>query len=202
MNIIFDLDGTLIDSKQRLYQLFQRLVPVSKLTFDQYWGFKHNRLSNELILSTEFGYSDNDIQRFVQSWMGLIESAEFLSMDSNFDGVKETLVRLSAQARLHVCTARQSRESAVTQLESLGLLNYFERLMVTEQKYSKEFIIGREVSYLTGEDWLIGDTGSDIKVAQSLGINSCAVLSGFMSHDVLVGYEPTRIIDSVVQFAL
>lgn len=202
MNIIFDLDGTLIDSKERLYQLFQRLVPVSTLTFDQYWRFKHNRLSNELILSTQFGYGDDDIRRFVQAWMGLIESTEFLSMDSNFDGLKEALVRLSVQARLHVCTARQSRESAVTQLESLGLLNYFESLMVTEQKYSKDFIIGRDVSHLAREDWLIGDTGSDIKVAQSLGINSCAVLSGFMSRDVLVGYKPTRIIDSVVQFAL
>ena len=202
MNIIFDLDGTLIDSKERLYQLFQRLVPVSTLTFDQYWRFKHNRLSNELNLSTQFGYGDDDIRRFVQAWMGLIESTEFLSMDSNFDGLKEALVRLSVQARLHVCTARQSRESAVTQLESLGLLNYFESLMVTEQKYSKDFIIGRDVSHLAREDWLIGDTGSDIKVAQSLGINSCAVLSGFMSRDVLVGYKPTRIIDSVVQFAL
>lgn len=202
MNIIFDLDGTLIDSKERLYQLFQRLVPISTLTFDQYWRFKHNRLSNELILSTEFGYSDDDIRRFVQAWMGLIESAEFLSMDSSFYGVEETLVRLGAQARLHVCTARQSRESAVAQLESLGLLNYFESLMVTEQKCSKDFIIGRHVSHLKREDWLIGDTGSDIKVAQSLGINSCAVLSGFMSRDALVGYEPTRIIDSVVRFAL
>jgi len=67
MNIIFDLDGTLIDSKQRLYQLFQHLVPASTLTFQQYWQFKHNRLSNELILSTEFSYADPDIQRFVSA---------------------------------------------------------------------------------------------------------------------------------------
>ncbi len=202
MNIIFDLDGTLIDSKQRLYQLFQRLVPASTLTFDQYWQFKHNRLSNELILSTEFGYADLEIQHFVSAWMGLIESPEFLAMDSNFEGVKDTLSRLGSHARLHVCTARQSRESAVTQLESLGLSNYFESLMVTEQKHSKTSIIERQVSDLAPEDWLIGDTGSDIKVAHSLGINSCAVLSGFMSHEALLTYKPTRIIDSVLAFVL
>jgi len=202
MNIIFDLDGTLIDSKQRLYQLFQHLVPASTLTFQQYWQFKHNRLSNELILSTEFSYADPDIQRFVSAWMGLIESPKFLSMDANFKGVKETLRRLGAQARLYVCTARQSRESAVVQLESLGLSSYFESLMVTEQKYSKTSIIERQISDLTPADWLIGDTGSDIKVAHALGINSCAVLSGFMSHEALLTYRPTRIIDSVAAFTL
>lgn len=202
MNIIFDLDGTLIDSKQRLYQLFQQLVPASTLTFDQYWQFKYDRLSNELILSTKFGYADLEIQRFVSAWMGLIESPEFLAMDSNFEGVKDTLSRLGVQARLHVCTARQSRKSAVNQLESLGLSTYFESLMVTEQKHSKTSIIERQVSDLAPEDWLIGDTGSDIKVAHSLGINSCAVLSGFMSYESLLTYRPTRIIDSVLAFVL
>lgn len=202
MNIIFDLDGTLIDSRQRLYQLFQELVPQSSLTFDQYWQFKHNKYSNEMILSVEFAYEDADIKQFVSQWMGLIESDRFLAMDTNFQGVQERLRQLGAQARLYVCTARQSRDSAVAQLKTLGLFGYFESLMVTEQKQSKDVLIRNQIPDLAHEDWFLGDTGSDVKVAQSLGINSCAVLSGFMSRETLLTYKPTRIIESVVQFSV
>ena len=36
MNIFFDLDGTLLDSKERLYYLFQHLVPECKFSFEEY----------------------------------------------------------------------------------------------------------------------------------------------------------------------
>ena len=47
MNIFFDLDGTLIDSKLRLYSLFQKLVPESILTYDEYWKYKMNKISHQ-----------------------------------------------------------------------------------------------------------------------------------------------------------
>ena len=54
MNLIFDLDGTLIDSRLRLYKLFQQLVPTSELTYQDYWAFKQENVSNEDILIKEF----------------------------------------------------------------------------------------------------------------------------------------------------
>ena len=45
MKIFFDLDGTLIDSKLRMYNLFQELVPQSNLTFVEYWEYKKNKFS-------------------------------------------------------------------------------------------------------------------------------------------------------------
>ena len=34
MNVVFDLDGTLIDSRPRMHALFADLVPESDLAFD------------------------------------------------------------------------------------------------------------------------------------------------------------------------
>lgn len=199
MNLIFDLDGTLIDSRQRLYRLFQKLVPSSRLTFESYWTLKRGKVSNETILAKEFGYDAVAIERFVSIWMESIESPEFLAFDTNFSGIHETLERLSKQARLHVCTARQHRQPTVDQIDHLGLLPFFESIMVTEQTKNKEELIAT-VSGLGPQDWIIGDTGKDILVGQSLGIKTCAVLSGFLSKKSIKPYGPDLILPIATDF--
>lgn len=201
VNLIFDLDGTLIDSRQRLYRLFQQLVPSSKLTFESYWTLKRGKVSNENILTKEFGFDAVAVECFVFDWMASIETPELLAFDTNFPGMHEALHRLSKQARLHVCTARQHRQSAVDQIDRLGLLPFFESIMVTEQSKSKEELIA-SVSGLGSQDWIIGDTGKDIKVGQELGIKSCAVLSGFLSEKSLRPYGPDLILPMATDFWL
>jgi phosphoglycolate phosphatase len=202
VNIIFDLDGTLIDSKQRLYSLFKRLAPSSSLSYGQYWEFKHKRISNETILKRELAYEDDEVIAFVKEWMRLIETPEFLKLDVNFQGMHETLLRLKEHADLHVCTARQLREPVVGQLDRLNLLPYFRTIMVTEQKHSKESLIAAHVLNLGAGDWMVGDTGKDIQVGKLLNMKTCAVLSGFLSRESLLDYEPNLILDSAVDFKL
>ena len=201
VNLIFDLDGTLIDARQRLYRLFQQLVPSSKLTQESYWDLKRDKISNETILKNQFGFEAAAIARFVADWMVGIEAPEFLAYDTNFPGMYETLCRLSKQTRLHVCTARQHRRLAIDQIDRLGLLPFFDNVMVTEQSKSKEELIA-SISSLGPEDWIIGDTGKDIQAGQALGIKTCAVLSGFLSGKSLESYCPDLILPAVTDFCL
>ena len=201
MNLIFDLDGTLIDSRGRLYHLFQQLVPSSKLSYEHYWAFKQDKVSNETILAREFGFDADAIELFVVHWMELIESRELLALDENFPDMHEALERLRKQAKLHVCTARQMRAPVLDQLERLDLLSYFDSVMVTEQNWSKEELIAT-VSDLGPQDWIFGDTGKDVQVGQALGIKTCAVLSGFLSEKSLRPYLPDLILPAVSHFYL
>lgn len=202
MNIILDLDGTLIDSKLRLYRLFQDLVPNSSLSYEQYWAFKQNKISNEALLSTHLGYGEDEITGFRAQWMALIESPSYLSLDSNFAGIETALVGLQQVANLYVCTARQLRQPALDQLASLNLLKFFKQVLVTEQKYTKQSLIASNVADLSSKDWIVGDTGKDIQVGKLLNMNICAVLSGFMSQEVLIQYGPDLIHESVISFSL
>lgn len=199
MNLIFDLDGTLIDSRLRLYHLFQQLVPSSKLTFESYWTLKRGKVSNETILTKEFGFDAVAIERFVTIWMESIETPELLAFDTSFPRMHETLHRLSKQASLHICTARQHRQPAIDQIERLGLLPFFESIMVTEQKKTKEELIA-SVSDMGPQDWIIGDTGKDILVGQALGIKTCAVLSGFLNEKSIKRYGPDVILSIATDF--
>lgn len=201
INLIFDLDGTLIDSRPRLYHLFQQLVPASKLSYESYWEFKRNKVSNEAILAKEFGYDKAAIERFFADWMERIEAPEYLLLDKNFPGMHEALERLGKKARLHVCTARQHRHMAVDQLNRLGLIGHFDSVMVTEQSRGKEELIA-DLPDVGPQDWILGDTGKDIQVGQALGIKTCAVLSGFLSKKSLWPYGPNLILPVASDFRL
>lgn len=201
MNLIFDLDGTLIDSRLRLYRLFQQLVPKSTLSYADYWILKQSKMTNEIILSKEFDFDALAIEHFKTEWMEHIEAPEYLSLDKNFPGMHEALARLGKQARLHVCTARQRQQTTVDQLVTLGLLHYFDSVMVTEQRRRKEDLIAF-IPDLSQEDWIIGDTGKDVQVGQTLGIKTCAVLSGFLSEKSLLLYSPDLILPVASDFYL
>ena len=200
MNIILDLDGTLIDSKLRLYLLFQTLATGSSLSYEEYWTLKKNKTSNATILSSRLGFDEAQIANFLVQWMSRIETQSFLALDRNFDGIHAALGALQRDADLHVCTARKFRESTMKQLIELNLLEYFQQVLVTEHKYTKKALILANVAHLSSNDWLVGDTGKDIQAGKSLNINTCAVLSGFLDEKVLRGYGPNLILDSVVQF--
>ena len=87
------------------------------------------------------------------------------------------------------------------QLASLDILHFFNQILVTEQKHSKESLIAAHVADRSLQDWMVGDTGKDIQVGKLLNMKTCAVLSGFLSRESLEGYNSDFILDSVVNFS-
>jgi len=202
VNIVFDLDGTLIDSRLRLYRLFQNLVPSSSLSYGTYWRFKKNKISNEQILISKFNYNQFQINDFVARWLQLIESPEYLALDCTFEGICTALTKLKNFADLHVCTARQSRQPVLDQLEKFGLQPFFKNILVTESAYDKETLIAAHIYELSRNDWFIGDTGYDIQTGKRLNMSTCAVLTGFLNRSNLKKYHPDLITDSVISFSV
>ena len=202
MNVVFDLDGTLIDARPRMYALFTELVPGCGLDADAYWALKHAKVSHEQILRQRLGYDEESLAAFVDAWMARIESPTLLALDENFPGMHATLDRLAAQARLHVCTACQHRQPVLDQLDRVRLMPYFTTVMVTEQAADKDVLIARHVPDLSARDWMLGDTGKDIQVGKALGLRTCAVLSGFLSRASLEPYGPDLILENAAAFAL
>lgn len=199
MNIFFDLDGTLLDSRERLYLLFQNLVPESKLSFEEYWSLKRNKITHREILEIQFCYSNQAIKLFEENWMQKIELPEWLAFDKPFEGLNNFLRDLGKRYNLYVITARQFKEIAKNQIEQLGWNNLFKEILVTEHKDEKYTLIKSTVT-TSKEDWLIGDSGKDIQTGKQLGFRTAAVLSGFLSKHKLLEYKPDIIIDTVFDF--
>ena len=197
--IFFDLDGTLIDSKQRLFELFQHLVPESELNFNQYWDLKKSKKSHSEILSSYYSYSEDFIVEFTRKWMLLIEAPVWLKYDVPFEGVSAFLNEVKVDYDLYLITARQNKNKAIVQVDSFGWECIFEEILVTEQKYEKAELIASSCSTLP-DDWLIGDTGKDILAGKELGIRTGAVTSGFMNEKTLLDYNPDIFFETVINF--
>lgn len=199
MTIFFDLDGTLVDSKPRLYHLFQELVPQSTFTFNEYWSLKQKKISHSQILRKYFKFTPNDILVFEQDWMCKIESDEFLKFDSPIDGIYEYLLLLKESGvRLYIVTARQFKDKVLEQIGRFGWNNIFVDILVTEQKLTKVELI-QSVLNKSELACIIGDTGKDIQVGKYLAIKTVAVLSGFLNKKSLLPYNPDLIVDSIVK---
>jgi len=200
MNIFFDLDGTLIDSRQRLYRLFQHLAPQSNFSFDQYWFLKRSQMNHASILKQFFDFNDSEINSFENKWMKLIEDEQYLKFDKPFEGVSDYLKSLKSKGfSLYLVTARQLKRRTLSQIDNFGWSELFQNILVTEQKVTKTSLIKPYLEF-GNENWIIGDTGKDIEAGNILMINTIGVLSGFLSEHCLKKYSPNRIVNSVLDF--
>ena len=199
MKIFIDLDGTLLDSKPRLYYLFQFLVPDSTLSFQDYWNLKQDKITNNQILANFFKYKEKDIIKFNNKWMSLIEEPQWIEYDKPHEGVEQFLDNLRQNNELYIVTARQSKDVVLMQFNSFGMNYLFKDILVTLQKTTKYNLI-RSITSTTPQDWIIGDTGKDIETGKLLGIKTTAVLNGFLSKNQLEKYAPDLIFDSIIHF--
>lgn len=202
MKLIFDLDGTILDSKKRLYQLFQSLTPESNLTYEDYWKLKYSKLKNEDILEKLFQYTKEKKTLFIDNWMSLIETDDYLKFDKPIPGVVDALQELSKENEVYLCTARQSKSRVLQQLEEHQLQSSFKKVLVTAQTKTKAELIFREIDIKRERDWIIGDTGHDVQTGKELNLQTCAVCSGFMDGETLRQYNPDKLINSVADFHL
>jgi phosphoglycolate phosphatase len=201
VNIIFDFDGTLIDSKERLFKLFSFLVPESKLDFEAYWTIKKQGIGHAEILEKKFNYQSNAIQEFQLKWHQEIEKPIWINYDKPILGVENKLMALFEIHQLHLVTARQSYEIAKNQISTLQWDKYFKTILVTKQEKEKSQLILENIE-IQNEDWILGDTGKDILTGKTLQINTAAVLTGFLNEEKLKSYNPDIIIDSVANFMI
>ena len=196
VNIFFDLDGTIVNSQYRLYNLFIELCPECKMSYNDYWKIKRGKITQKDLLIKYFNYSVEQCEFFHKIWMKRIEEEERLREDFLVTGIYKVLENLSEKYSLYVVTNRQSEERTHKELEALNIKHLFLDVMVTEQKRTKSQLIKECVDY-SKQDFIIGDTGEDIKAAHDLGINSVAVTWGIMDEEILKQYKPDIIMREV-----
>jgi len=187
--ILFDLDGTLIDSTEAILESFH-------YAFD---SLNIDRPDNKYILA-EIGYpldimfkslgiKDNIILKIVAKYK---EKYRLISRDKTFllPKAEESLIEASRIARLGVVTTKTTKYS-IELLEHMNIKDYFEvfigREDVIHPKPHPEPIL-KALSQLDSDKtdcWMIGDTCMDINSAKEANINSIGVTSGYTSKEGL-----------------
>jgi len=187
--ILFDLDGTIIDSTEAILDGF-------RVAFETFGGKvpSDEAIKNEVGHTLEnmfrtLGVEESQIDEHVHAYKmhyRVISCEKTLLLK----GAREAILEANKFATLGVVTTKTGEYSTIL-LEYMGLMKYFRVLIgrehVENPKPHKEPILKAlaKLEHDKSRTWMIGDTCMDIDSAKEAGIHSIAVTSGYSTHSVL-----------------
>lgn len=189
--ILFDLDGTLIDSTEAIVSTFHHTFKVMNYTYEGKDQDIMNLIGHPLdIMFLDLGVEEDFVWDFVNAYK-LRYKEIYTEKTLLLEDAIETLEFASTFARLSVVTTKTGAYT-VPLLEHFGVLKYFEvitgREHVENPKPHPEPIL-KTLDQMnidkTSNIWMVGDTNLDLIAANSAGINSCAVLCGYGKEEDL-----------------
>jgi phosphoglycolate phosphatase len=187
--LIFDLDGTLIDSKLDLIHSVNAMLRERKRpqlaaeTISGYVGHGAPQLVARALGGTA---TEEELKHALQFFLGYYEEHK-MDNTSAYPGVADTLAQLS-HLPMAVLTNKPERIS-VRILNSLGLAKYFRAIYGGNSFESKKpdpfgaNKILQEFGILARDALIIGDSEVDIQTARNAGTQAAAVNYGFGVHD-------------------
>ena len=203
-HIIFDIDGTLIDTRDYYMKELQRLIK-------EYQG---RDVSLEDLRSAfgipgqdglrEVGFKEEDLERMEEIWSGYVEKSE--TPIKIFEGVAEILEELSKTRKLGVVTSKNFQE--YEDFKKFGLNGFFKQAVIKDDTERHKPFPDPILKYLERakadktEALYIGDTLFDMECAQAAGVDCALALwgSAYKPSEVAADYyfkTPSEILEIV-----
>jgi pyrophosphatase PpaX len=199
-NIIFDLDGTLLDVSERLYKVYFDLLKKSgfkALSKNRYWSYKRKAIKEEEIV--KLTCPQKFIEKYKKERMRKLEKFDYLKFDKLINGARQILKKSSERFSLHLVTERNRPENLEKQLKKLNIKKYFKKIIcktIFSQKNGTKLKLLKQLNFPL-DTLIVGDTEKDILVGEKLGFKTCAVAYGLREKSILKKYHPNFLIENL-----
>ncbi|MGD8342388.1 MAG: HAD family hydrolase, partial [Desulfobacterales bacterium] len=208
--VIFDLDGTLIDSIDIYFRIVENalerlgLPPVSRtkiLTAAESEDFKW-----ELVLPQEVQLRRASI--IEEAW-GVINEiapqmfADDLDIIEGADGALKMVSAKGLKIGLVTSTQKHYLETKMLPLKNAGVDDLIEATVTSDDVDKRKpapdplVLCARKLALKPAECVYIGDTATDMQAGKAAGMQTIGVLTGFDDYDALSKEQPDAIIDSI-----
>jgi len=201
---VFDLDGTLTESSETIYQTtiatfnkFGRTVHLPKEELDKRIGEHFQTIFDELTIAVD------DVEEFINVYKDIY--FDFIAATKLYSGVEETLASLKENGKKIALLTTKAQMQADRILHHFSLEKYFDtvtgRVPGFPHKPSPEplLLICKKLSILPADTMMIGDTEIDIQCGKNAHTKTCAVTWGYRTRSVLENENPTMIIENISQ---
>jgi predicted dehydrogenase/phosphoglycolate phosphatase-like HAD superfamily hydrolase len=206
MILLVDFDGPVLDVSEKYYRVYADFADrKGRPTLDRkrFWDLKRRGASGTRILGETGPARRGDALEMDCFMREVIETEEYLALDTLQDGVAIALSRLRESGwTLVLLTLRRRTAGVLWQLERLGLASAFDRILVREGnrgRVDEKRDLVREAfsSELADHDALVGDTELDIAVARALGVRAIAVTNGLREASLLAAANPDALLQGL-----
>jgi phosphoglycolate phosphatase len=186
--LIFDLDGTLTDSKPGILGCLRKVIDERGLNYAESLERFIGPPVEEWVSYLLPDGSDEDHAALARDYRACYDR-EGWSNNSVYPGVREMLVELNAAGfPIYVCTSKH-HHFAVRILEAFELTHFFAAIYGDKLEYSshaKADLLARIISEQaidSGNAWMIGDRSFDIEAAHANSLRCIAAGWGYGAAD-------------------
>ncbi|PIE74115.1 MAG: hydrolase [Deltaproteobacteria bacterium] len=198
--ILFDLDGTLIDSTKAIVDSFAHAFVQNSYDAPSEDDVK-NFVGNPLLkMFSSLGVKNADLEKVQKSYK---EKYRILAPIHThlLPNARDAIILASKNASLGVVTTKTSQYSHEI-LEHLGVRKFFKVIIgfddVQKPKPDPEPVLkALKAIGEYDEAWMIGDTHMDILAGKNAGINAYAVLGEYEAKESLQGHTKLIANDSL-----
>jgi phosphoglycolate phosphatase len=201
--ILFDLDGTLIDSTDAILKCFYHSFKILNFEFNGNDDDIKNEIGYPLdIMYENLGVNKLKVWDFVDVYK---EEYRKISISETFllpDAI-EAVKLASSFARLGIVTTKTTQYT-IPLLENMDIMKYFETIIgrqeVTNPKPHPEPILKAlsNMNLLPNKNiFMVGDTKLDLIAGNEAGISTIGVLCGYGKSDELLHYSPNIVTNSL-----
>jgi len=200
--IIFDFDGTLVDSRLDIVNSVNyvlKRLDLNSRDFDTIISFIGEGIEHLLLKSLGEGRED----RYEEAYRFYVEYYQEHLLDNSvaYPHVRETLDHFKSKKMIIISNRLGS--SASVMLERLGLIQYFKDILGGEDHSCRKpsgcpilnmlnkFGVSKERAII------VGDMDLDIMSGKDAGVLTCAVTYGIGSRESIVKAGPDFIIDDI-----
>jgi phosphoglycolate phosphatase len=201
--LIFDWDGTLMNSEKKITSCLSLMIKELKLPSRDHGQLKSIiGLGLEKAIKTLFPIEIFDLKEAVAVYRKCYFQNK-LSADNLFANAKNTIKTLAKKYQLSVATGKEEK-GLLQDLKNTGLDKFFTTYRTARQTKNKPnpamlFEILQETGLSSDEALMIGDTTFDLQMAQNAKMKSIGVSFGVHDTESLSEYKPITIIDDLQQ---
>jgi len=202
--IIFDLDGTLLDSKNEIVEAFNFALSKNKLeTADQKLiiSWIGNTLGD--IFKGVTGLNDSSIIKSLEKDYREYYLTKGVKEATLFPGARETLKILKEKGKKFGIASNKPDFLGIEILKNAGIFNLFDAIAMNNVEDSqgigkKEKSIKKVLTeFGTVNAIMVGDSPIDIKSAKNLGLLTVAAAYGCSTADLLLAEQPDVLIQDI-----
>lgn len=188
--IIFDLDGTLVDSSRDITNALNHAIepygfkPLAVEDTIKMVGEGLTRLIEKILVGNNTAIRPDVLDRFVKYY-----TEHLTDFTRPYPGIRETLEKLGRYKKAVISNKRESLSKKV--LEQLGLLKFFDIVLgsdsIPEKKPSPVPVkkVLEILKIAPDEAIIIGDSDLDMQAGKKAGLTAVAVTYGYRSKELL-----------------
>ena len=202
--IIFDFDGTLVDTREVIKESFQKTFqkfgtdPPNEKKITATIGLS---LPESLKILKAPIYSNSELGKWIEVYRDLYQKK--IDQTKLFPHVKAVLTYLEDNGVKLVVISNKGKNAITSTLKLLDIENYID-LVIGENKIKKpdpnlfHSIIHPKFENLSTDQFLmVGDTITDLTFAKNAQLDSCWVSYGYGDKKLCLNANPTHIINSM-----